>query len=309
MKAGAVMKSIIMITATPSEMEKFSDKNDVCSVRYYKPIDDSSHLVMLSHADRNRYLNGVYTIPQLIAELQQSESIPSEPVCDTEAHDTEFRVSKDTCHVSANDNLRPAYKLEIVRSVHKKEGKAQISHLADLPLERLQTLRDSSIAAEEAIYEKLRMAAGEWEKQAVQTISFENAIQYIQMPPPPHTANQWEHPDAYRYIISNMVYLMSYSVSERESYRHTGQKPAPIVWDLTWGVYTNAPDHRDRFKIDGQTKKIYKDKAEMERYLAKRIQAYAHLFTELSPPIPSGLAKYFSVNGLLLPGYTVEEKE
>ena len=44
----------------------------------------------------------------------------------------------------------------------------------------------------------------------------------------------------------------------------------------------------------------------MERYLQGRIKAYAHLFTEISPPIPAEEKRRFCVNGVLLPGYTVE---
>ena len=47
----------------------------------------------------------------------------------------------------------------------------------------------------------------------------------------------------------------------------------------------------------------------MDKYLQGRINAYAHLFTEISPPIPKGEEKRFSVNGILLPGYTVEVPE
>lgn len=43
--------------------------------------------------------------------------------------------------------------------------------------------------------------------------------------------------------------------------------------------------------------------------LAWGVLAYAHLFTELSPPIPKGEERRFSVNGILLPGYTVEVPE
>ena len=60
------------------------------------------------------------------------------------------------------------------------------------------------------------------------------------------------------------------------------------------------------FKITGQNRKRFTDKAEMERYLEGRKTAYAHLFTEVSPPIPPDYAKCFQVNGLLLPGYTLQ---
>ena len=44
----------------------------------------------------------------------------------------------------------------------------------------------------------------------------------------------------------------------------------------------------------------------MEKYLQGRIKAYSHLFTEISPPIPENEQKRFCINGVLLPGYTVE---
>lgn len=47
----------------------------------------------------------------------------------------------------------------------------------------------------------------------------------------------------------------------------------------------------------------------MEKYLNGRIAAYAHLFTEISPPIPQDQKGRFCVNGVLLPGYTVEAPE
>ena len=47
----------------------------------------------------------------------------------------------------------------------------------------------------------------------------------------------------------------------------------------------------------------------MEKYLQGRIHAYAHLFREISPPIPADQVKRFCINGVLLPGYTVESPE
>ena len=44
----------------------------------------------------------------------------------------------------------------------------------------------------------------------------------------------------------------------------------------------------------------------MEKYLQGRIAAYSHLFTEISPPIPADARQRFCVNGVLLPGYTVD---
>ena len=42
-----------------------------------------------------------------------------------------------------------------------------------------------------------------------------------------------------------------------------------------------------------------------QRYIQGRFNLYAHLFTELSPPIPNDCKRMFMVNGRLLPGYTL----
>ena len=50
-------------------------------------------------------------------------------------------------------------------------------------------------------------------------------------------------------------------------------------------------------------------KAAMDKYLQGRIKAYTHLFTEISPPVPKEHIRRFTVNGHLLPGYTVESEQ
>ena len=74
------------------------------------------------------------------------------------------------------------------------------------------------------------------------------------------------------------------------------------------GVYTNSPS-RTQAKIAGQDRKVFTDKAAMEKYLNGRIKAYDRLFTEISPPIPQEYADYFKVNGMLMPDYTIEGEE
>lgn len=68
------------------------------------------------------------------------------------------------------------------------------------------------------------------------------------------------------------------------------------------GVYSWATPS----PLASQDNKRYADKAAAERYVQGRIAAYAHLFQELSPPLPENHAHLFSVNGQMLPGYTVQ---
>ena len=49
-------------------------------------------------------------------------------------------------------------------------------------------------------------------------------------------------------------------------------------------------------QIKRQRKNIYREE----------LKAYAHLFTEISPPIPDVYTRPFIVHGQLLPGYTTE---
>ena len=99
---------------------------------------------------------------------------------------------------------------------------------------------------------------------------------------------------------------MRYHVYENTRYDRQAQKSVPYSWSLTWSVYTNGPNHGQNVKIAGQERKTFSDKAAMEKYLAGRIKAYDRLFTETMPLIPKEYAEPFKVNGLLLPGYSIE---
>ncbi|HBF5753234.1 TPA: antirestriction protein ArdA, partial [Clostridioides difficile] len=107
---------------------------------------------------------------------------------------------------------------------------------------------------------------------------------------------------------SNRVYQMNYYIYENTRYDKEAQKSIPYSWTLTWSVRTNSPS-RTQAKIAGQDRKVFTDKAAMEKYLNGRIKAYDRLFTEISPPIPQEYADYFKVNGMLMPDYTIEGED
>lgn len=203
------------------------------------------------------------------------------------------------------DNLRPADRIKIEHSVYIREEQTDISELAALPAEQLQTMRGDSAAAEQKIFESLREATKAWDAQAAQTLLLDKAIEYVRTPPVKHTANKWEREDNGYQSISNAVYQMNYHIYENTQYNKATQKSVPVAWDLTWSVRTNTPDNRRGTRIAGQDRKRFGDKSEMEKYLNGRIKAHANLFTELSPPVPQEYVKNFSVNGKLLPGYTL----
>ena len=208
------------------------------------------------------------------------------------------------------DRLQPADEMKIEREVRYIDSNTDLSRLTALPPERLQFMRDRSAAAERQIYEHLQSQAGQWEHQAAVTMLIDHAIEYVNFPEVKHTSNQWgkDSENSDRQVMSNMVYKMSYHVYENTRYDKDAGQSVPTAWDLTWSVRTNTPN-RYSDKIAGQTNKRFTNYADMEKYLAGRIKAYSHLFTEISPPIPTAYADTFRVNGQLLPGYTLEHEE
>ena len=208
-----------------------------------------------------------------------------------------------------HDDLEPASTMRIERRIYFESGKADLSEMVKLPLAELLSLRAESAAAEQEVFDRLKAQAAAWEEQAGRTLFLDKALEYARTLPVTHTANQWETPDEYRHIRSNMVYQMDYSISENTRYDSAAKKSIPYSWTLRWGLYTNAPHGNPMEKIAGQERKVFSSREELDKYLNGRIKAHDHYFTEISPAIPKEYADCFKVNGCLLPGYTIEGEE
>ncbi|MFR7460167.1 MAG: LPD25 domain-containing protein [Subdoligranulum sp.] len=208
-----------------------------------------------------------------------------------------------------HDDLEPASTMRIERRIYFESGKADLSEMVKLPLAELLSLRAESAAAEQEVFDRLKEQAAAWEEQAGRTLFLDKALEYARTLPVTHTANQWEAPDEYRHIRSNMVYQMDYSISENTRYDSAAQKSVPYSWTLRWGLCTNAPGSYRQAKIAGQERKVFSSREELDKYLNGRIKAHDHYFTEISPAIPKEYADCFKVNGCLLPGYTIEGEE
>ena len=209
----------------------------------------------------------------------------------------------------AHTHLDPGQELEISARIYFSPSQMDISELVKLSPEQLKAQEADSVEQEKVIYEKFNKIEKEWAKQAMLTLSLRKAQEYLRTPVTSHTSNQWTKSEYDWHEISNMVYKMSYRIYEGTDYR-SYVKPRPVYWELSWYVTFNTPKNPDYsgngWQIAGQQGKKFKDRAEMEKYLQGRIKAYSHLFTEISPPIPEDAQKRFCINGVLLPGYTVE---
>ena len=173
----------------------------------------------------------------------------------------------------------------------------------------LYELRALAISGEKKVFEQLKELAEVWEQKASLTMLIDRALSYKRVPQVEHTSNQWQQ-SHYRdtEIVSNMVYKMSVSLHEDNHYDNDTGQFVSDAWIVTWGVSLNTPDEYRTKKIAGQDRKRFSDKDAALKYIEGRKKAYAHLFTEISPPIPERYADRFSKNGLLLPGYVVDGK-
>ena len=207
-----------------------------------------------------------------------------------------------------HDKLETAETMRIERRIYFEAKDREIAPYVSLPPEQLHAMREESAAAEQAVFDDLARRAAAWEEQAGKTLLLDKAIEYTRTTVVQHTANEWQTTEHNRHIRSNRVYQMNYYIYENTRYDKEAQKSIPYSWTLTWSVRTNSPS-RTQAKIAGQDRKVFTDKAAMEKYLNGRIKAYDRLFTEISPPIPQEYADYFKVNGMLMPDYTIEGEE
>lgn len=199
------------------------------------------------------------------------------------------------------DYLTEGSKIKLEHSIYVDE--TDMSDLVSKPLEKLQDMRDSSVAKEKTAFEKVRQAAQNWEKQAAVTRQYDRAIEYLKVPEVSHTSNKWEKDRYDKFTISNRVYKMTYDIYERSSYRTDAKK-----YDVRWSICTNRPQSQNSYRVAGQ-ERVCSTREEAEKYIQGRIKAYSHLFTEISPPIPKEYEKSFMVYGQLLPGYITEEMQ
>ena len=80
------------------------------------------------------------------------------------------------------DRLDAADKMKIERGIYFDTKGADISPLTALPLAELMKLREESAAAEQTVFENLKVQASAWEEQAGKTLLFDKAIEYARYP-------------------------------------------------------------------------------------------------------------------------------
>lgn len=180
-------------------------------------------------------------------------------------------------------------------------------------MEELDKRVQGSVEKEKAAYSEVLAATAKWKRQAYETVAYRKAQAYLRTMSVSHTSNRQVDGDYGWHELSNMVYKLMWWTSENTCWNSQQKKSVPASWEVSWYLTYNTPKEPDYTgsgrQIAGQERKRFGDKAAMEKYLQGRIHAYAHLFREISPPIPADQVKRFCINGVLLPGYTVESPE
>jgi|GluameStandDraft_1065615.scaffolds.fasta_scaffold02262_10 hypothetical protein len=210
----------------------------------------------------------------------------------------------------AYTHLSDSTELQISEYVCFHSDRADISDLVILSLEKLAQMEKDSIAQEKAIYGRILETLEDWKKQAGRTLDLRKAQEYLKVWPVEHTSNRLVIDEHGWHEISNMVYKFRWRTSEITKWAPNAGESVTVGWKVSWNLTLNTTKHPDNFsyarRIAGRGDKKFSNQAEMEKYLQGRIAAYAHLFTEISPPIPEEYKECFYVNSVLLPGYTVE---
>lgn len=207
------------------------------------------------------------------------------------------------------DYLAEGSQLKLEHSVYCAD--ADISSLIAQGADAVQAMCQDSMDGEKKAFDIVLAAAKQWEQQAAVTQKLNRALEYLHTPEVQHTANQWQ-PNPHNSDwdeISNRVYKMHCRIREDTRYDRASETMVPAAWYVTWDIYLNSPKEGHNIHLAGQSQKRYTDKSAAIKYLDGRKKAYAHLFAEISPPIPKQYEQHFTVYGALLPGYTVEGQE
>jgi hypothetical protein len=214
------------------------------------------------------------------------------------------------------DTLDVGHEMKIEHEISLRGGEDRLKKLISLPRDEIEKLRGKSADAEQAVFDRLCEDATEWEAIAAETALMDRALTYLKIPAAVHTSNEWVDDTYGHKSISNTVYQMSYHIYEDKSYDRETKEHITKAWYLTWNVRIGLMSSEGRHygnigaphTLAGQRNKRFTDKAVMDKYLAGRIKAYGHLFTDENPPIPLEYANCFKFHNMLLPGYRAESE-
>mgnify|MGYP007003094411 FL=1 len=116
----------------------------------------------------------------------------------------------------AYTHITPGWEIEMSAHYYSDKNADRVAELIQLPREELAAMEEASVAKEKTIFSKCSEIETEWKKQAAETAALRKAREYLRALPVEHTSNQWKINQFGWHVLSNMVYKMSYRVSEHK---------------------------------------------------------------------------------------------
>lgn len=202
----------------------------------------------------------------------------------TNLYETGYNLKLDTSLFLAINNQNVISKIEQILSDGNVEDK-------------LLTLQKK----EKEAFDRVSQSCDEWTSVAKEVALVKAAKEYLDAPEATNTNNCWIYEKVFcteYQSISNYVYQMFFTIDENTVLKYC------IV---SWSFCLNSQSEFKNVMIAGQSRKKYTDKDKAYAYVEGRKKAYSKYFTEEYPPIPKKYAEHFKKNGVLLPGYTIEE--
>lgn len=214
------------------------------------------------------------------------------------------------------DNFHPGSSFQLSHAIRYQSDKAAefLKPLTAKDKKELEQQKKESEAKEKSLYTAMGKLAKEWDEQASQTLLLTRAIEYLETLEVKHTGNEWKKSKDGALEISNLVYKMRFKIEQSE----TGE--IRLEWCMGYNVPEQPKSHWYNYNrydnpwgadiyIVRPEKRTYTTMAAAQKFIQTRFDEYLPLFSVLSPPVPFERQKMFSVNGYLLPGYTVAPPE
>lgn len=210
---------------------------------------------------------------------------------------------------SYNGSLLHGAGMTVKRAISYRGENADFKPFLTVAHKELEQRLKESMTEEKKIYDELQKAAKAWDEHGAQTLLLQKAIEYLKTPPVKHTGNEWKQQTDGTWEISNLVYKMTFKIV-----------PFGEEWKLSWELQYTAPgrspqayysyyDRGPKKRIEYEGSKKYKTMAGAQKYVQSKFDQYVSCFETLSPPVPEAAKPLFCVNGQLLQGYTVAQKE
>lgn len=202
--------------------------------------------------------------------------------------------------------------LKVERTIYPNKqvlGQELSEFLQNNTKEELEKLQKEYKEEELSVFEKTKSQVEKWVKAAEQVTKVNLALEYLNAPEVSHTNNRWQittDGSSTNYEISNKTYRMWFRIYENIEYKDGIEVSGS--WEVTWNFSTNSSEINQNYSriITGQNYKKFKEKEKCMKYIDGRKKAYAKYFKEVQPVIIAGYEGAFTVNGMLLKGYTVE---